>query len=71
MSWRQYRRTNVAEMRPFQVGESLHGVSISEEDMLNGSPRPGDMIARNPKNPHDLWLVAEAYFKQNFEPMED
>lgn len=71
MTFKRYKRTNVAEMRPFEPGESLSGVSISEEDMLNGSPRPGDMIARNPRNPADLWLVAEAYFKQNFEPMED
>ena len=42
-------------------------VSISAEDLKNGSPKIGDMIARNPKNHNDQWLVAEKYFKDNFE----
>ena len=44
-------------------------VSISIEDLSNGSPKSGDMIARNPKNHNDQWLVAEQYFKDNFEPL--
>ena len=28
-----------------------------------------DMIARNPKNHDDQWLVAAAYFADNFEPL--
>ena len=44
-------------------------VSISVEDLANGSPKSGDMIARNPKNHNDQWLVAEQYFKDNFEPL--
>jgi len=42
-------------------------VSISDTDKANGSPKLGDMIARNPKNHRDQWLVAEQYFKDNFE----
>jgi hypothetical protein len=45
-------------------------VSISEVDLLNGSPKIGDMIARNPKNHLDQWLVAEQYFKDNFEAID-
>jgi hypothetical protein len=44
-------------MRPYQPGERLTGVSISEADRLAGSPKTGDMIARNPKNHADQWLV--------------
>ncbi len=44
-------------------------VSIPVEDLANGSPKSGDMIARNPKNHNDQWLVAEQYFKDNFEPL--
>lgn len=44
-------------------------VSISDVDRENGSPKIGDMIARNPKNHLDQWLVAEQYFKDNFEPV--
>ena len=42
-------------------------VSISDVDLENGSPRDGDMIARNPKNHLDQWLVAKQYFEDNFE----
>ena len=44
-------------------------VSISDVDLENGSPKIGDMIARNPKNHLDQWLVAEQYFKDNFEQL--
>lgn len=44
-------------------------VSISAEDAKAGSPKAGDMIARNPKNNADQWLVAAAYFADNFEPV--
>jgi len=42
-------------------------ISISEADRKNGSPKMGDMIARNPKNHEDQWLVAKAYFEDNLE----
>lgn len=42
-------------------------VSISDVDLMNGSPKEGDMIARNPKNHLDQWLVSEEYFNDNFE----
>lgn len=45
-------------------------VSISDSDLKNGSPKLGDMIARNPKNHLDQWLVAEKYFKDNFESIK-
>jgi hypothetical protein len=44
-------------------------VSISEADKEAGSPKAGDMIARNPKNRADTCLVAAQYFADNFEPM--
>lgn len=67
--WSKYRRTNIAEMRPYEEGEVLPAkVSISQADKDNGSPKNGDMIARNPLNHEDQWLVAEDYFNQNFEP---
>lgn len=65
----QYRRKAIAEMRPYVEGEQLDGVSISVSDKEAGSPKLGDMIARNPKNHADQWLVAAAYFADNFEPL--
>jgi len=47
----------------------LTKVSISIEDLSAGSPKIGDMIARNPKNHSDQWLVSEQYFKDNFEAL--
>lgn len=68
--YKQYRRTQIAEMRPYVAGELLPAeVSVSAPDRSAGSPRVGDMIARNPKNHDDKWLVAEQYFKDNFEPI--
>lgn len=65
-----YRRTQIAEMRPYEPGGSVGDVSISPEDARAGSPKAGDMIARNPKNHKDQWLVAAQYFADNFEPIE-
>jgi hypothetical protein len=31
------------------------------------SPKAGDMIARNPENHEDQWLVAAQYFADHFE----
>ena len=67
-----YRRTQIAEMRPYEAGETLPSlVSISQADRDAGSPKPGDMIARNPKKPDDQWLVAAQYFHDNFEPVPE
>ena len=55
-------------MRPYQIGEDVTDVSISDYDRENGSPKLGDMIARNPNDHNDQWLVAEKYFLDNLEP---
>ena len=68
MSWKNYKRKGLSEMRPYILGEELPGVSISEADKQTGSPKEGDMIARNPKNHDDKWLVAKKYFEDNLEP---
>ena len=84
-NFKKYKRTQIAEMR--YVTESdislfdggliiIYGdnevvISISDEDLKNGSPKIGDMIARNPKNHSDQWLVAEQYFKDNFEQVSE
>jgi hypothetical protein len=64
----KYRRSQIAELRPYEPGEVMDGISISAPDKAAGSPKPGDMIARNPKNHEDQWLVAAQYFADNFEP---
>jgi hypothetical protein len=67
-TWKQYKRKEISEMRSYINGESLDKiVSISDADLKNGSPKEGDMIARNPKNHADQWLVAKKYFEDNLE----
>src|SRR5262249_53575139 len=54
--FQKYCRKQIAELRPYVVGEELCGISISDADLVAGSPKAGDMIARNPKNHADQWL---------------
>jgi hypothetical protein len=68
--FKKYRKKQTAELRPYKEGEQLTGVSITEVDARKGSPKLGDMIARNPEDHNDQWLVAADYFKTNFEPIE-
>jgi len=69
--WKEYRKKGTTEMRLYRVGEKISNrVSISPADIDNGSPKPGDMIARNPNNPDDMWLVDGKYFKDNYELAE-
>lgn len=69
--FKQYRRKQIAELRPYVPGECLleQQISISVADITADSPKIGDMIARNPKNHDDQWLVAAQYFADNFEPI--
>lgn len=70
--FKQYRREAIAELRPVTDAEVMSNslapnISLSMEDKENGSPKIGDMIARNPNNHNDQWLVAAKYFEDNFE----
>ncbi len=66
--FQSYQRRQIAELREWVPGDDLTNVSISGPDRDNGSPKAGDMIARNPKNHEDQWLVSAAYFADNFAP---
>ena len=67
--FRRYRRKQISELRPYVAGEDIEHVSVSGADRINGSPKDGDMIARNPANHKDQWLVAAGYFAANFEEL--
>jgi hypothetical protein len=68
--FKQYRKKIVAaELRPYVIGEDVSDISITTVDAITGSPKEGDMIARNPINHADQWLVAKKYFEDNFETM--
>lgn len=64
--FKKYRKNTVTELRPYVEGELMGNISVASEDFKNGSPKPGDMIARNPNNYRDMWLVSKQYFDDNF-----
>ena len=73
--FKQYRRKQIAELRPVTDADFISIrpgglISISSEDSKAGSPKAGDMVARNPKNHADQWLVAAQYFVDNFDPAD-
>ena len=70
--FKKYKRKAIAELREVTDAEVMSmsldsRISLSPSDKENGSPLIGDMIARNPDNYDDQWLIASAYFKDNFE----
>ena len=85
-NFKTYKRIQIAEIREvtevdinvfknhgfIHISEYPFGynISISDADKNNGSPKIGDMIARNPKNHSDQWLVAKQYFNDNFEKID-
>ena len=69
--FQRYRRSQVAELRPYVPGEAMANISVAPVDTANGSPKEGDMIARNPANHEDQWLVAAEYFSVNFEEYKE
>ena len=65
--YKQYRRTQIAEMTDWTPDFDMTNVSVTAVDRNAGSPKEGDKIARNPADHDDKWLVAKAYFEANFE----
>ena len=66
-----YKKKALQELMPWESDMPMELVSISEADKQNGSPKNGDMIAFNPKNRTDMWLVAEQFFTDNYEYIKD
>jgi len=66
-NYKEYRKKQTQLLRPYVDGEDMSGVSISDADIEKGSPQKGDMIAVNRNDETDKWLVAEKFFKDNYE----
>lgn len=65
---KNYRKKSVQPMEPWTPETDMELVSVSEADKNNGSPKAGDMIAVNPNNVMDKWLIAQKFFEDNYEP---
>ena len=61
-----YRKNQLQKLIPWTPNMPMALVSVSAADRANGSPKEGDMIAFNPKNPSDMWLVAKQFFDDNY-----
>lgn len=62
-----FRKKQLQELIDWTPDLPMTLVSISDADKNNGSPKKGDKIAFNPKDPADMWLVAEQFFHENYE----
>jgi hypothetical protein len=61
--WLEYRKVAITEMRPYLEGEDLSKISVQPEY----TPKPGDLVARDPAKPEDQWLVAQEFAAANYE----
>ena len=71
IEFKEYRRKQIAELADWHEGFDMTSVYVCYADKQAGSPKIGDKISRNPKNHADRWLVAAAYFADNFEPVRE
>tara|TARA_R110000851_G_scaffold143388_1_gene282303 strand:+ start:990 stop:1223 length:234 start_codon:yes stop_codon:yes gene_type:complete len=62
-----FRKKQLQELIAWEQDMIMDFVSISEADKNNGSPKFGDMIAFNPKDKTDMWLVAKQFCDDNYE----
>jgi len=62
-----YRKKKLQKLEPWCPSLVMDGISISEVDKKNGSPKEGDMIAFNQSDDTDRWLVAKKFFDDNYE----
>jgi hypothetical protein len=66
-----YRKKRLQEMFCWRPDIKQDTLSISEADLAKGCPKVGDMVAVNPNDPSDYWLVEEQFFKDNYERVCD
>lgn len=64
--FKKYVKFGITEMKEWDSNEDMSNVSVSKEDIDNGSPKIGDMIARNSNNYKDQWLINKDYFDKNY-----
>ena len=67
MDWKSYeRKPTFMEMTQWMEGMEIKMYSISDADVANGNPKPGGMIARDPKNHADMWYINPEFFIANY-----
>jgi len=66
-----YRKKALQELTPWSEDFPMDLVSVSAADIAKGSPKLGDMLACNPDDVCDWWLIEEQFFKDNYEWVSD
>ena len=67
----QYSRITIVEMRPYVVGEDMTSIYVDAALAEHGHPKEGDMIARNPRDRDEMWLMTKENFSANFETIAE
>jgi len=66
-NFKQYQRKSMGEMRPYIPGEDLTGITVNPKEVQDyGCPKEGDMIARDPKDRDNQWLMSKEFFEENY-----
>ena len=66
VEWKDYVKHNITPMTPWVEGMDMKNISVGPEDLENGSPKVGDMIARDYHTHKDMWLVSGGYHEENY-----
>ena len=66
MSWNRYIKRGAIEATEWTIDTDMTLVSLSADDIENGNPKSGGMIARDPKNPNDRWYINPDYFNKHY-----
>lgn len=67
MEWKKYRyrEKDIIEARPYEIGENV------SDRFFTKPPLGGDMLARNPNNHEDKWIIPRQNFEQCFFPVDE
>lgn len=60
---RAHRKLAITLIRPYQLGECMDGIIISEKD----TPKPGGLVCVNPDDPKDQWYISQEYYESSYE----
>ena len=63
-------QTYVRKQKPIEIEPWRHGADMARVRTVS-DPKPGDVIARDPDNADDRWLITEKDFKENYEPEDE
>lgn len=63
--FKSYSRKGITKMRPYEAGEDMNGVSLSEADKALPTLE-GGYIASKDEDPTDKWYVNATHFEQNY-----